>query len=230
MASACSIPKREVEESIRETGVYSLEDLQVGAEIAKFSEMGLPTKTPYGLEFCAKNSLDNQDIRKIIESILDRPRWGCIKIYSDKLPSDQALFFHNPSSYLEEPAAPALLVRLCSPGSRIVYYKGSHIQNISPIELEGWGLLALPRVEMKKEGIIEKEVPMKNGGFRLGFTVLEGFCVNVGFASESEVRFWAKMELPDTEAVKAKADELKLRGFNINISFVGEKARAASME
>ena len=60
MASACSIPRGEAEASIRKTGVYSLGDIQVGAEVAKFRESGLPTKTPYGLDFCAQNSLDNQ--------------------------------------------------------------------------------------------------------------------------------------------------------------------------
>jgi hypothetical protein len=233
----CSIPTEDAEASIRETGVYSLEDVQVGTRVAEFNERGLPTKTPYGLEFCAQNSLGNQNIRTIVESILDQPHWGCIKIYSDKLPSDHALFFHNPSSYLEEPAAqvPALLVQLCSPGSRIVFYEGSHGQNISPKELKGWGLLALPRLEMRREGITEVEVPMTEGGLaimdsRLGFTVLRGYCVNVGFASESEICFWAKMELPDSEVLREKVEELNCRSFITNFTFVKKMAGGTIME
>jgi len=65
---------------------------------------------------------------------------------------------------------------------------------------------------------------------RLGFTVLNGFCVNVGFASESEIRYWAKMELPDSEALRTKVEELKRRSFDINVLFASEIAVGASTE
>ncbi|KAK3312491.1 hypothetical protein B0H66DRAFT_570731 [Apodospora peruviana] len=226
MASTCSIPVEQAEESIRKTGIYYLEDFQIGDRVAEFNGKGLPTKTAYGLEFCAHNSLDNQNIRTIVESILDRPCWGCIKIYSDALPDDFAVFFNNPSFYQKSATkAPALLIQLWAPGSRIVFYEGAHIQNIDPRELEEWGLLSLPRLQMNRGDIREVEVVMKKGGLaiidsRLGFTPLSGYCVNIGFVSEFEISFWAKMELPDEQVLRAKVEDLKHRNFRTNFSFV----------
>ncbi|KAH8755986.1 hypothetical protein F5883DRAFT_649565 [Diaporthe sp. PMI_573] len=195
MAATCSVSTEDAKVSIRETGVYYLEDAL--------------------------------DIRDVVQSILERPHWGLIKVYSDRLPSDQAFFFHNPSVYLGESQIPTLLVQLWSPESQVVFYEGAHLQNINPKELEEWGLLALPRVQMKRGGITESEVWMAKGGLavmdsRLGFTVLKGYFTNIGFATDSEIRFWAKMELPDSKVLRAKVEELKRRGFETNFTFVEE--------
>ncbi|KAH7108716.1 hypothetical protein B0J13DRAFT_517182 [Dactylonectria estremocensis] len=229
MASTCSLPAKDAEVSIRKTGVFRVEDAPLGRRVAEFSERGLPTRTEFGLEFCAENTLDNRDIRTVIESILDRPRWGLLKIYSDKLPSDSAFFFHNPSFYYNQPTPqiPTLLVQLWSPGSQMVFYEGSHLQNINPMESKKWGLLTLPCVQMRRDGITETPVGMAEGGLaimdsRLGFTIPQGYVVNIGFATESEIQFWAKMELPDSEALRAKVDELRRRRFETNFTFVKE--------
>ncbi|KAK3336987.1 hypothetical protein B0T19DRAFT_351513 [Cercophora scortea] len=234
---ASTIPTEGAEVSIRETGVYHLDDSLVGSRVAEFNDRGLPTKTEYGLDFCAQNSLDNPDIRAVVESILGRPHWGFLKIYSDRLPLDLAFFFHNPRFYLDEPTPqiPTLIVQLWSPGSQVIYYEGSHLQNIDPKESTEWGLLALPRVQMRRDGVTETEVGLAEGGFaimdsRLGWTVRKGYFVNIGFATEYEICYWAKMDLPDSEVLRAKVDELKRRRFETNFRFVKEMDGGKSIE
>lgn len=55
---------------------------------------------------------------------------------------------------------------------------------------------------------------------RLGFTILEGYGINIGFVTQDEVQMWAKMELPDLDALRRKVDEMERKGIGTNFKFV----------
>ncbi|KAI3331230.1 hypothetical protein F4824DRAFT_476004 [Ustulina deusta] len=238
MALPCSFSSADALMCLRTYGFFVLEDALVGKRVSDFDQRGLPFKTPYGLDFCAQNTLDNKDIRSVVESTIDRPRWGLIKVYSDKLPPNLAFFFHNRLGQ----QMPTILIQLWGPDSSVVFYEGTHLQNVdakeskSLEESEGkdWGLLALPRTQMRRHGIVEKTVEMKQGGLvlldgRLGFTILNGYVFNIGFAAEAEIQFWAKMDLPASDEIKAKVDELQQR-LNTNFTFVGGQETGQRLE
>lgn len=58
---------------------------------------------------------------------------------------------------------------------------------------------------------------------RLGWTYEggEGF-MNLGIAEDEEVRIWRPMEVPDTQAIRAKVAELEGLGFRTKISYVNK--------
>lgn len=198
-----------------------MDDVNTGNQVRQFNEQGLPIKTPDGLDFCARNTMNNESIRKVIETAISRPTWGLVKVYGDRLPPNFAFLFHNrQSSHM-----PAILVQLWSPGSLVVFYEGSHLHNVDAKELKDWGLLALPGEEMIRDGITRNQIEMAEGGLammdsRLGFTILKGYVINIGFATENEIQYWAKMEFPDSNEIRAKVEELQRNRVEMNIKFV----------
>ncbi|KAK1992477.1 hypothetical protein LX36DRAFT_527897, partial [Colletotrichum falcatum] len=189
--------------------------------IAEFNKNGLHVGTEYGLDFVAQNTIENQCIRDVVEAIIDRPRWGLYKVYSDKLPSDQVWFLHNRI----QPQTPTLLVLLLSPGSSTIFWEGSHLKSLYAKEEKEWGLLALPREWLAQKGIKPTEVSTCEGGLaiidsRTGFTPVRGYAIHIGFATEAELEHWAKMPLPDSETLRAKVADLESKGFRSNITFV----------
>lgn len=98
-------------------------------------------------------------MRTVIESSIDQPHWGLAKIYkSEVLPSDKAYFF------VDGPNIQVILVLLWSPGSRIILFEGSHLTELDDKKMSDFGIRTLPREQMKKEGISEVRVEMKQGG------------------------------------------------------------------
>ena len=57
MASTLPFATEDAIASIKEKGVYVVKDAALGKRVVAFKEMGLPTKTPYGLDFIAENAL-----------------------------------------------------------------------------------------------------------------------------------------------------------------------------
>lgn len=100
-----------------------------------------------------------QNVRTVIESSIDQPHWGLAKIYkSEVLPSDKSYFF------VDGPNIQVILVLLWSPGSRILLFEGSHDIELDDKEMSEFGIRTLPREHMKREGITEVLVEMKQGG------------------------------------------------------------------
>lgn len=181
MALPCSFSAEDAKTSIEREGVYVLQDPVVGSRVNEFRNSGFPIKSPLGLEFVARNSLyrevtrpfshllwtirsnATQDIRTIFRSILIRPHWGLIKIYSDILSSDYAFRFHNGS----DEKTHTLLVQLWGPNTIVDFYNGSHTQHIKEVDEDmskKWGLLATRRDHMRREGMSENTVRMELGG------------------------------------------------------------------
>ncbi|RTE68420.1 hypothetical protein BHE90_017201 [Fusarium euwallaceae] len=223
MALPCSFSAEDAEASIQRYGIYTLQDRVVGDWVNEFRSSQFPIKSPHGLEFVARNSLDRQDTRALLQSMLGRPYWGLIKIYSDVLPSDYAWRFHNGSA--EKPHT--LLIQLWGPGSSVIFYDGSQTRYIEEIDKEisnKWGLLATERSYMRREGIEERIVEMEPGGLilsdsRLSFTILKGYVIDIGYTTPGELEFWAKMKLPYSQELHKKVKELEGRGFDINYTW-----------
>lgn len=209
--------------SIQNDGVLVVQDSEVGNRLPK---LDFHFTTPEGLEFIAQHSVDNQEIRSIITSILIRPYLAFVKVYSNQLPSDYAFFWHSVPS--RQPWS--LVVQLWSPGSTIVVYEGSHrlaIGNYIDREVSRRkGLLAVRKQHLESLGFSGKEVRMEQGGFsladsRLGFGILEGFGIHIGFLSEELVeregeKRPGKLRLEFSSELADKLEELEGRGLKVN--------------
>ncbi|KEY64861.1 hypothetical protein S7711_10780 [Stachybotrys chartarum IBT 7711] len=246
MASPSSFSAEDAEASIQRHGAYSVQDRVVGDWVNHFRGSQFPIKSPRGLEFVARNSLDRQvsllnlpvalgqriyaaqDTRALLQSMLGRPYWGLIKIYSDVLPSDYAWRFHNGSD--DKPHT--ILLQLWGPGSSVVFYDGSptrYIEDVDKHMSEKWGLLATKRSYMHGKGMEENIVELKEGGLvlsdsRLSFTILKGYTIDIGFTTPQELGFWAKMRFPYSQELHKKIKELEGRGFDINYTWAEPEA------
>jgi hypothetical protein len=219
---AFSFSADEAEASIHKYGFFSLPNRTVGHAVAGFSTSGFPIKSPLGLDFIAQHSLDQADIRALLDSILGRPYWGLIKVYGDRLPDDHVFRFHDGSNE----APHTLLIQLLSPGSKVVLYEGSQKQSLVEVDKEvseEWGLIALEKSYVPTE-TIERAITMESGGLmisdsRVNFTILKGIIINIGFTTQDELQHWAKMILPHSHELKTKIRELESKGFRINYTW-----------
>jgi len=214
-----SFPANDAEISLKRTGKYALEDQVVGNRVQEFWQARFPTKSPLGLEFIAQNSFLREDVRQILFSILGRPILGLIKVYSDILPSDYVFRVHNGS---EEPTF-CLLVLLSCPDSVICFYEGStsEYMGVDVAVSKKWGPLATPERDMSRAGFSKETIKLQNGGLviqdsRLQFSIIKGYAILVGFGTESEVEQWGTMDIPYTDSLKAKVEELEREGIRIN--------------
>ena len=56
---------------------------------------------------------------------------------------------------------------------------------------------------------------------RLGFKLVQGRTIIAGFASEEELKSWAKMKFPKTESVVRKIEEMVSEKIGMNYEFAG---------
>jgi hypothetical protein len=55
---------------------------------------------------------------------------------------------------------------------------------------------------------------------RVGWTILEGQAMAIGYASEEEIKHWGKFELGDTPSLREKVAELYRNGIRTKTIFV----------
>ncbi|KAK8092670.1 uncharacterized protein PG998_014775 [Apiospora kogelbergensis] len=219
MASTCSFSSDDAKQSIKKSGVYVVEDNDTGNSVVAF-EKRLPFKAPEGLDFCAQNSLLNKDVRTVIESSITRPSWGLAKIYrGDVLPSDQAYFF------FDGPDMQVVLVLLWAPGAQFLIFEGSHNKQLLGKSMSDFGIMSLPRDKLIREGITEVSREMDRGGFalidgRVGWTIIKGYTIAIGYASEAEISHWGKIKLKESEPLRRKVKELNMSGIKTNFVFI----------
>jgi len=84
-----------------------------------------------------------------------------------------------------------------------------------------WGPLATPERDMSRAGFSKETIKLQNGGLviqdsRLQFSIIKGYAILVGFGTESEVEQWGTMDIPYTDSLKAKVEELEREGIRIN--------------
>ncbi|KAH6712141.1 hypothetical protein BKA61DRAFT_80452 [Leptodontidium sp. MPI-SDFR-AT-0119] len=224
MASTTSLLAESPQKSILEDGVFYAEDPVIGKRVDDFAQNGFPFRTEEGLDFCKVNALDDKRIRNVIESYFNE--WSCLGLFKVFGPyPSRAYSFINRME--EETKAQALIVQLWSRGSRMVYYSGSHLQslNAKPADV---GLLEIPLDRLKRTeeqpSIKHIEVDMKDGGLaildgRLGFTIVQGKAITIGFAVREELEHWGKMRLPNVENLKRKVADMKSTTIGVNFYF-----------
>ncbi|KAF5249040.1 hypothetical protein FANTH_5633 [Fusarium anthophilum] len=224
MASPRIFPAEDASASIQRTGLYALEDHAVGDRVTEFSRKGFPTKSPAGLEFVAQNSFDREDIHHVLVKTLHEPQLqlGLIKIWSYALPSDYAFRLHNGA-----PGDPVcLLVHLFSPDSVVSFYEGSVSREteVDPLVTKRWGVLATPKQCLDIDDFSVHITELKEGGLilsdsRLLFSITRGFTITIGCPTKIEHETWGLMDLPASDEIKAKVEELKNRGIRMRCAW-----------
>ena len=63
---------------------------------------------------------------------------------------------------------------------------------------------------------------------RLGWTCEAGGFMNVGLGNDEEVAEWDKMQLPDTDTLRAKVAELESRGLKTNFDYTWGREKPGS--
>jgi hypothetical protein len=99
-----------------------------------------------------------------VRSIIPLPRWGYLRLFSDRLSSDYAWFFHIHDSNKEEEPIHTLQVQFWMPGSSVVYYEGTHLLSFQADDPENWGVLRTPVSNMERQDIRKRAVDMPDGG------------------------------------------------------------------
>ncbi|ATY65412.1 hypothetical protein A9K55_002149 [Cordyceps militaris] len=231
MSSSHSDSTLKAKASIERTGVYLVKDAEEeennakevvgkGRRFARFFNEGYYTRTPQGLDFVFRNTMNDIEIRGIVLSIIPDYRWGYSRYFSARLSSEYAWFFHNRDERDHREAIHTLLVQFWMPGSRVIYYEGSQLQFVSAKDdSDNWGLLNTPLSNMKRDGIITRIEDMPNGGYRVGWTCERGGFMNIALGTDEQVAEWGWMELPDTQALRSKVAELESQGFRGHFTF-----------
>ena len=98
-----------------------------------------------------------QRICAILESIFAWSGLGCYKALGD---SDRAYSFLNNT----RPEVQALIIQLWSSNSRVIYYMGSHLQNLAA-EPAANGFLEIPSRNLAVNGVERVEVELEEGGW-----------------------------------------------------------------
>ncbi|KAI9765873.1 MAG: hypothetical protein M1839_005289 [Geoglossum umbratile] len=208
----------EPRKAIEKDGFFCRVDPIIGKRVDEFAKKGYPFKTEEGLDFCKLNTLDDERVLEVLESLFTWSALGLFKAYSSDPRYVCSFLDPRKTSKLH-----ALIVQLWSSGSQAVFYKHSHLQS-QVRKVAANGLLEIPQDQLSKDTIERVEVEMKEGGLavcdaRLGFTVIKGIVVTIAFAVEEELVEWAKMRLPNSPNFKKKVATMTRAKIGTNFHF-----------
>jgi len=125
-----------------------------------------------------------------------------------------------------------IYVLLFSPETRFLLFEGSHHKIVREKKVaDEFGLLTLPHDALKIEGIMHVQHYIAQGGFafidgRVGWTILGGELIAIGYASPAEIAHWGWIEVGDTAPLRDKVAELNRRGLMTKIKFVKRESAA----
>ncbi|KAF4964622.1 hypothetical protein FSARC_7464 [Fusarium sarcochroum] len=213
-----SIPVADALKAIQHEGFFVFENEKVGKRVLQFDQ---EVKSPAGFKFLARNSLDNPEILDITRSLLSRPWWAFVRLYSDILPSDYAFAFHA------GPQRVALAIQLWGPGSTLAFPQGSHLHGITKENIDErlsneWGLLAA-RLDMPETQLTLQEGGVVMADSRQCVRIITGQCITIGYASENMLGHIGKMELPYSQEFEETLEQLKSQGFDIRYKWKEDK-------
>ncbi|KAG4278831.1 hypothetical protein FPRO04_06152 [Fusarium proliferatum] len=155
-----------------------------------------------------------------------KPRLAYVKVYGDRHSPDHAFFFHSGL-----PSTLSLVVQLWCSDSTAIIYETSHLQSLQRSFdkdiVKQKGILAIHHDKLRMMNIPGREINMDDGGIVLadsqtGFGVHKGFCICIGFISNSkhpEIRV-RKIQLHKSDAMIAKLQELEARGLILNYEWI----------
>ncbi|CZS92365.1 uncharacterized protein RAG0_02776 [Rhynchosporium agropyri] len=204
--------------SILDDGFLALHDSVVGGHVLDIQQKDFPFLSEYGLEFCKINFLDDTRIQSILESFLPWSGLGlCLKWNND--PGHNFSFRKGGT----KAGLRVLLVQLWSVGSRVAYWGGSHLLSPPAVGAAN-GLWEVPSAALKRAGCKQTEITFEQGGLaildaRLAFEIKDGFSITSAFATEDELKKWAKMFLPRLPGLEAKVTDMGSIHPKIGVNF-----------
>ncbi|KAF4637410.1 hypothetical protein G7Y89_g675 [Cudoniella acicularis] len=210
--------------SILEDGFFCVEDPVVGERVLEIAEKGSPLLSEEGLEFCKLNVLDDERIRSILESTFE---WCGLGLYR-RFGSDSGHIFSFRRGGMQA-GLQVLVVHLWSSGSRVVYHSKSHLHSLNSVQAAN-GLFEIPLANLGRVGSIGTELVFENGGLaildaRLAFEIKQGSPITSVFATEDELKRWAKIILPKSEDLVRKVAEMESKMIGVNVAFIAGGTR-----
>lgn len=158
MMSTSAISFEDARTALAEDGFYCIQDPTVGLRISEMERNSsqFSSSSKAGLEFCKSNVLKDERIRTILESSFD---W-CGLGYYQRIAEDQGHIFQLRKGG-EKPDI--LCVHLWSKGSRVIYYRGSHLIPWKSVRAAN-RMWEIPFAALARAGILGTEIFFENGG------------------------------------------------------------------
>ncbi|PVH70792.1 hypothetical protein DL98DRAFT_123814 [Cadophora sp. DSE1049] len=202
---------------VAEDGFYCIQDPTLGLRILEMEQNGsqFSSSSKAGWEFCKSNVLKDKRIRTLLESFFD---WCGLGDYR-RIAEDQGHIFQLRKGG-EKPDI--LLVHLWSKGSRVVYYRGSHLIPWKSVRAAN-RMWEIAFAVLELAGICGTEIFFENGGLaildaRIAFEMRHGSPITCGFAVQDELRTWPKLVLPKSEDSALMVAELDTEKIGVNFA------------
>jgi len=138
-------------------GFYCEGSAAIGPKVDRMIETGLQFKSEDGLEFCKFHTFDNEIIRAAIESILSQSAMGLYMAFGYDTEHTFCFLSHT------KPDVQALIVHLWSSGSKVIFYRASHLKSLRP-KAAANGLLEIEDNALVDSAVEPIEVDLKDGG------------------------------------------------------------------
>ncbi|WQF90608.1 hypothetical protein CDEST_15622 [Colletotrichum destructivum] len=210
MASSASISTADVQEKFTEAAHIAIRDASIGERVREFQQAGFPIETAEGLEFCQRNVIEDARIRFILETLFP---WCSIGIYEVYRSNPDRIYAFMTGLNSERNA---VVVRLQSPGSKVVLFNGSHTLPIKGFNAPN-GLLEMLEAPLK--GCKQMEIDLPDGGLvlhdaRVSFRSIQGYSIKFACATREEIQGWPKKKFPKALSSQAAAIETPTIGLN----------------
>ncbi|KAJ5737397.1 uncharacterized protein N7483_002522 [Penicillium malachiteum] len=205
MATIDSALRSNLTGDLTKDGFLYKQDAEAGHRVEEMEVKSIPFASEAGLQFYKVN-------------ILDDP-WFGLGLYRafGAMAGDYAFRQSDPSSKTE-----SLLIQFWKKGSKVTFWKGSHLQKVATIKGEN-NLWRAPRVTLTKLGLEPVEIYFENGGFsirdtRLFVEVSAGSAITFGVAAEDVLKkWWTPMKLP--RSLQRVVSDMDGPKFGMNVTY-----------
>ncbi|KAK2005405.1 hypothetical protein LZ32DRAFT_510089, partial [Colletotrichum eremochloae] len=200
--------------SVIDRGYFVSEDLSLGEQVKQMEDNATPFASAPGLQFAETNVLRHPIIRPLLESLLGTSSLG---LYRSLGPSPfEYVFNSDPGHEIE-----IIMVMIWSPGSKFIYWAGSHHHWLDPVEAAN-SLLQVTRARLQSSGSVPVETTFEEGGFavidaRTAFQITAGTAITFAFGKEDAVRMWRPMQLP--RSLKHHVTSMESQTLRINVTY-----------
>ncbi|CAH0024602.1 unnamed protein product [Clonostachys rhizophaga] len=226
-------------QSIKQLGYFYQKDAELGRRVdAILAKVGYYFKNKPGLTFAKVNTFQNEvynqparvdyanplkQVRDIIESLFEQCSLGLFKSYGPG--DDDYCILNRLHSELR-----VLIVILWASDSSVAFHSCSHKYllnaNKAPI-----GLLRIPPDKLAIPEITRVNVNLDKGGLRsildgrVGFRIMSGQAIFLGFVAPDELQHWAKMTLPKLVELQEIVREMQTQSNKIGTNFEFKEPR-----
>lgn len=216
------------EGSVSERGFHCWQDTSAGNRVSEFAKRGFPYYTEYGLDFLTDFAFDPR-IQHILEACFDR----CLLAHwlrYEALPDQHIECFRQGGP---EAGRRVFMVHVCSKGSQVAYYVGSHLHKFKTTK----GLRSVFEVspeELSRAGCEPEALNFPNGGLvildaRVCFEIKQGYTMTFMFATEDVLVKWRKIVLPNSTILRNQVAEIENISPKIGLNFAFQEKEAEDM-